>query len=91
VDLLAVYAMAVLRRKRLVAAQPILHSTAVARAMNFLFKVLSLFSSFIGSCVGRLSFPIIMVVVGELVLMPLHMLLVVVRAHCDRLDILGSK
>jgi len=84
VDLLAVYAMAVFRRKRLVAVKPILHPTAVARAMNLLFKVLSLLSSFIGSCVGRLSLPIIMVIMGEFVLVPLHMLLVVVSAHCDR-------
>lgn len=82
-DFLAVYTMAVLGRKRLVTVQPILHSTAVARAMNFLFKVFSLFSGFIGSCVGRLSFPIIMVVMGEFVLMPFHMLLIVVSAHCD--------
>lgn len=77
-DLLAVNAMTILGSKRFVAVQPVLNSSAVTRSMNFLFKVLSLLGSFVGSHVWRLSFPVVMVIMSELMLVVFHVLLVII-------------
>lgn len=90
VDLLAVNAMTILGSKRFVAVQPILNSSAVTRSVDFLFKVLSLLSSFIGSHVWRLSLPVIMVIMSELMLVVFHVLLVIIfGTHFG--DLLGNE
>jgi hypothetical protein len=76
-DLLAVNAMTILGSKRFVAVQPVLNSSTMTRPVNFLFKVLSLLGSFVRSHVWWLSFPAIMVIMSELVLVVFHVLLVI--------------
>jgi len=77
VDLLAVNAMTILGSKRFVTVQPVLNSSTVTRPMNLLFKVFSLLGSFVGSHVWRLSLPVVMVIMSELVLVVFHVLLVI--------------